>query len=804
MDDNSEIDYYINNIIENKNKDEILEEEIENIFNNMLNETPCYIFFDIPPIQYSIVGLGINLSYIDTTFLIPNLFRLCYSQNSAVVPYIGPIYINSINTVNYFPLLIDVNFIKSFLYFNFPGAIKNFNNNFDFINSIYSYKNLNKKYTTYASFTSPIDIILNTYSSNSLLIQLIKFSNYITNAYYTYNNNLLLNDFIIGWDFTQSCITFNNIDIFTTGNYTAGINIITQNIAYNIYYSYFGTLYYNNGRSNLNNETNPFITTQKYSIYTILQITMEVFNDITSEIKCYFENKTYCKKSYMYAYNIPILLKIYKNYYNNQIYTISKNYSINNRVKVTPTVIFIQDYVNKFISVYYSTYPNRYLIKTLYLNDGKDALIFFNSLGNNWSTAPEYTPISYWYYYINIGNPSPVELYNINNIVNGTYTTLVGTGSFSDAYNTLYNTNNSYYISNTITYVNYGLYPDSGILYESGSLDPLYIDPNLLYFYTFSATHLNDGYVKNLATNNYDLLIDSNVTIENTLNTSYTDSQTTVVTGGTTIEGVSVGSTTTIIPPTMQGATIKTNDFSLNSNYFTISFMFKTNSSYTTKTIIFSLNMDPSNSYNNNNIYIYIMDASSSSYHTLYFCINNDSNIFFLTRKNTQYFISWTITKDNNGSALWIIYINDVKKIYTKTANNAVFPSILTVKSGYIGKYPTNTENYKGTIDNFFIYNNILSDDQIINIYKKRLSGLIGIDTSLNIPIKYYLNIPIQYFTYNGYTNINGIVYYFNDSNNKLQSILFETLQSPKTLINGQNDDTTPVPGIVLQYYKNI
>lgn len=786
MDDNSEIDYYINNIIENKNQDDILEEEIENIFNNMLNETPCYIFYDTPPIQYSIIGLGVNVNIIDTTFLIPNLFRLCYSQNNAVVPYIGPTYINSVNTVNYFPLLIDVNFIKSFLYFNFPGGIKNFNNNFDFINSIYSYKNLNKKYTTYASFTSPIDIIFKTYSSNSLLIELVKFSNYLTDSYYTYNNSLLLNNFIVEWDFTQSCITFNNIDIFTTGNYTTNYDIITQNIGYNIYYSYFGTLYYNNGRSNLNNETNPLITKQKYNIYTILQITMEVFNDITSEIKCYFENKSYCKKSYMYAYNIPVLLKIYQNYYNNQIYTISKNYSVNNGVKVIPTVILIQDYVNKFISVYYSTYPNRYLIKTIYLNSGKDALVFFNSLGNNWSTAPDNTPISYWYYYINIGNPSPVELYNINNIVNGTYTTLIGTGSFSDAYNTLYNANNSYYISNTITYVNDGLYPDSGILYESGSLDPLYIDPNLLYFYTFTGSHYNNGYVKNLATNNYDLLIDSGMTISNFYNSS-------VLTN--------ISSTYINI-----GGTIITKGFSLNSDGFTISFILRTSISYTTNTTIFSLNTDPGNSYSNNNIYIYIINGTGL-YYNLYFCINNNnvvSSINFSTqiKKNTPYFISWTIARDVSGVPLWIIYINNVKYTYTNDVNNVVFPNILQVNSGYIGKYPTNTQNFQGTIDNFFIYNSILNDAQISNIYSKRSSTQTGVDTSSGA--EYYFNIPIQYYTYNGYTNINGIVYYFNDSNNKLQSILFETLQSPKTLINGQNDDTTPVPGIVLQYYKNI
>ena len=49
------------------------------------------------------------------------------------------------------------------------------------------------------------------------------------------------------------------------------------------------------------------------------------------------------------------------------------------------------------------------------------------------------------------------------------------------------------------------------------------------------------------------------------------------------------------------------------------------------------------------------------------------------------------------------------------------------------------------------------------------------------------------------------LFFFFVDSSNILQSILFETLQSPETVSpQGSTDYGLGVPGIVLQYYKNV
>ena len=439
-------------------KDEKLEKEIDNIFNSIENEV-CYIYFDPPSIAVSIVGIGDTVDVSDFSSLIPNLFRVCYAQVNAEVPYICPSYKNPTNSVNYFPVLINANLIKSFLYFNFPGSIKYFNNNYNYINSIYKYRNYKNIPMTNSWFTPSPDIVVNTYGKNSLLIELLRLNSYMTDCYNANTNNTLINNYIIDWDYTKSCVKYSVLQqakIYTIGNFSKNEIILSQEDGGNLYAMRNSILYlYKTDSTN----TNGVIVLQKYSIFTVLEYASEVYEDICQEIKFFFENKIYCKKSYMYTYNIPVLLKIYKNYYNNQIYTISKSLTSSDPFTVIPTVISIESYVNQFISIYSSTYPSRYLIKLLYLNSGIDAIVIYNTLGPNWNTVPVNTNIKYWYYYINIGNPSPVELLTINNPNAYLYSSL---DAFTSAYNSSYSEEYSYTISKQIEYINYGLYSNAG------------------------------------------------------------------------------------------------------------------------------------------------------------------------------------------------------------------------------------------------------------------------------------------------------------------------------------------------------
>jgi hypothetical protein len=442
-----------------------LENEINDIFNNILTET-CYIYNDISISSYRLISLNNIILLTDFTCYVPNLFRSCYAKINTKIPYICPTLIKPNETVNYFPLLLDSNIIKSFLYFNFPGSIKYFNNNYDFIYSIFANENIKKRNTTYDSYTKPGDIILNKYSQNSLLLQLISFNSYITACYNTTLNNLVLENTTINWDFTQSCNTYNETDnyetdVYTTGNYTVNNNIINNSTAY-IFYTIKNSLSFS---SNTTNETiNNNLVLQKYSIFTVINIALEVFQDISEQISYYFQNKEYCKKSYMYNYNIPLLKKIYQNYYNNQLYTISKNLTIINTYNITPTVISIETYVNKFISIYNTTYSNsRYYIKTIYLNTNIEAFVFYSNI-SNWNSAQNNESIIYYYYYINIYNPSAVQLYDTNTLYTGDKTNnLNDFTSSTTGYNYYYLLNNtSYSISNSYFYSDGGLYPNAG------------------------------------------------------------------------------------------------------------------------------------------------------------------------------------------------------------------------------------------------------------------------------------------------------------------------------------------------------
>ena len=115
MNNISAINNFINNIIRNekveKIDDEKLEDQLDNIFNNILNEQ-CYLYYETPAIAYNLIGMGERISLVDFTFLIPNLFRSCYAKTKCKIPDICPSYITSVKTVNYFPVLINTNLIK--------------------------------------------------------------------------------------------------------------------------------------------------------------------------------------------------------------------------------------------------------------------------------------------------------------------------------------------------------------------------------------------------------------------------------------------------------------------------------------------------------------------------------------------------------------------------------------------------------------------------------------------------------------------------------------------------------------------
>ena len=187
---------------------------------------------------------------------------------------------------------------------------------------------------------------------------------------------------------------------------------------------------------------------------------MEVYQDILLEIQTFMEGGVYCKKDYMNINNIPILIKLYKNFYNNQIYVLSKELPVNLPTNIIPTVISINEYISEFNTIYQKTYPSNIYIKSFTLNDIEGFTFYYN-------LAPITGEILYIYYYINIGNPSAVLLSN-SNIIIGTY---ISTNTFINEFNSTVNLTNLNIdptsIISTGIYIKNGLYPNKGLDYTN-------------------------------------------------------------------------------------------------------------------------------------------------------------------------------------------------------------------------------------------------------------------------------------------------------------------------------------------------
>ena len=90
------------------------------------NFETCNFFSDASLIgpEITIFGvIGFN-DFINTTVLIPNLFRVCYSLDKLLIPNICNQFIDKSITKYYLPKILDENTIKSILYYNVPSNTK--------------------------------------------------------------------------------------------------------------------------------------------------------------------------------------------------------------------------------------------------------------------------------------------------------------------------------------------------------------------------------------------------------------------------------------------------------------------------------------------------------------------------------------------------------------------------------------------------------------------------------------------------------------------------------------------------------
>ena len=447
---NSIIEYITNSlgIINNE-----ISEEVDSIIENLSEE--CYIFKNSKN-SYNLNSIEHKILEFNYSFLIPNIFRSCYVLNKLYIPNICIEYINNPTYLNFFPIILDEITIKSFLYYNIPTNIRSFNNlskNIINILNLEKYVIINSKInSTYGSYTLSKEIFYNIYGNGSLLNQLLSLNVYVNNSINVSTKGITINDFTVLWDFTKGCINNSN-NINNT--------YITGNFDYNYKITSLDSQYMFKIKNYLQRNSNSII---KNNIFIILKYAEDVAQDIILKIKYYLTDGIYCDKEYMDLKNIPNLVNYYKNFYKNQNETISKALPIVSIYDVNPIIININTYLIDYNKIYIKTYPSRYLLKNILLDNDSAITIYTNVY--DWTIT--HSIINYYYYYINISSPSAIELTNINNnfvTSNNTYTDVnIFITEFNEEYSN--SIDSSVNILNN-TYNNEGFYPQGGTSSES-------------------------------------------------------------------------------------------------------------------------------------------------------------------------------------------------------------------------------------------------------------------------------------------------------------------------------------------------
>ena len=258
-------------------------------------------------------------------------------------------------------------------------------------------------------------------------------------------------------------------------------------------------------------------------------------------------------------------------------------------------------------------------------------------------------------------------------------------------------------------------------------------DPKLLYFYTFKNSDLCGNYLKNISTGNYDLLIDSNVYVDGSLNIPVTN---------------------------ISGGAQNINTSFIYGTKFTIGCWIYSYGSTNAQEYIFS-------SRNGSDDAIYIRKLPTTPVQTIQFTIIPSSgltNFYNITiESNVWTFICWSIDATGTTSN-WTIYNNTA----IGTASSRPIPSSLP-KNILLGKdsIPGDNLNFKGRINNFFIYNDLLTNSQVLDIYSK------GVSPNLT---DYYYTIPtMQYYYDYNYSNLITLYSPPDNSNN----IFNQTINQP-------------------------
>lgn len=459
-----DINNYINT---NFNSDDInnTNSEIDTLLNTAIEYfNECNIFSKTTIVGEEITVFGIVgfKDFINTTTLIPNLFRVCYSFDKLIIPNICNQFVSERRVINYIPKILDESTIKSLLYYNVPCNTKYYNffeNGIERVKKIKSILFYKKIKSTNSSFTNADDIFKFVYTQDSMLSQLLLFYKYLYGSISYIMISKEICDFILRWESTHACICsdLGCNKIIITGNLD-GTYSLPNNTAsiLNFYYIKAKT----SSTQIIDN-----------SIFRILDYALQVYNDIILKINYYLKNLDYCEKDYMNINNIPKVYDIYNNFYKNQLETLThreKTLCFDYR----PVYNNLNIYLYNFNNTYKKNFANRYFLKNIILKENINVIIVYTNV-SNWNNS--YTDIYYYYYYITIFSPTPYPIFNINNTFSTSSKTYTNVIDFVNEFNTeysLYTGITNYSLINN--YKDGGFYPKGGTENNSQNIGYLY------------------------------------------------------------------------------------------------------------------------------------------------------------------------------------------------------------------------------------------------------------------------------------------------------------------------------------------
>lgn len=226
-------------------------------------------------------------------------------------------------------------------------------------------------------------------------------------------------------------------------------------------------------------------------------------------------------------------------------------------------------------------------------------------------------------------------------------------------------------------------------------IHPPSLSTGLKYHFTFESEDVTNGKVKNLSTNVGEFTMLNSAKISTS---TYKKG-----TGSLELSGGAYGLLDSFTPP---------------SSGMTFAFWYKSNNSQ-----VWSRGFEFSNGDNVWNNAVYFSPCGNSTnnmaFHVVYLEHNTSSLIYVPyqnTNANVWTHVAWTLTSASPGveTSTWKIYINGTLQ---NTYNNRLYPNPnVTCMYSYIGKTTFGTLHFNGFIDDFRVYNKVLTSTEVSDL----------------------------------------------------------------------------------------